>query len=235
MRKNILITGAPKSGKSTLLEELIADYPDRVGFLTKEIRTDGVRTGFEMISYDGEKTLLSDVDTEDSHKVGKYFVHPQNIDPFLEHLSIPFAEKSLLYMDEIGQMQLFSEFFRKTVLRLLDAPNTCVATISSVYDDDFTQSIKDRDDVILVEITAENRGEKLEFLKILLKKIDKARSYSAEPERFIFEGDTHATIKSEHGTRQLIRRNNAWNCECDFFHKYGICSHVIAIDAINKI
>jgi nucleoside-triphosphatase THEP1 len=234
MRKNILITGAPKSGKSTLLEQLIVGYPNKVGFLTKEIRKDEIRVGFEMILHNGPKTLLSDVDTEDSHKVGKYFVHPQNIDPFLEHLSLPSDGISLLYVDEIGQMQLFSDLFRKTVLRFFETPNTCVATITSVYEDDFTQSIKNRDDVILVEITPENREGKLEFLKMLLKKIDKAKGYSAEPGRFTFENDTHTTIKSEHGTRRLVLQNNVWSCECDFFRAHGVCSHVIAVESINN-
>jgi len=235
MRKNILITGAPKSGKSTLLEELIADYPNKIGFLSKEIRKDNIRIGFEIILHNGKKTLLSDVDTEDSHKVGKYFVHPQNIDPLLEHLSLPSDDTSLLYIDEIGQMQLFSDLFRKTVLRFFEVPNTCVATITSVYEDDFTRSIKNRDDVILVEITPENREEKLEFVGALLKKIDRAKRYCTKPGRFTFENDTHAVIESEHGTRRLIRQNNAWNCECDFFHAHGVCSHVIAVEAINRI
>ena len=46
MQKNILITGKPKSGKSTILEKVIFGIPDKVGFITKEIRANGQRTGF---------------------------------------------------------------------------------------------------------------------------------------------------------------------------------------------
>lgn len=233
MRKNILITGAPKSGKSTFLEKLIVEYPNKIGFLTKEISNDGIRTGFEMVSHDGGKMMLADVDTADAHKVGKYSVHAENIDLFLEQLSSG-DSKNLLYMDEIGQMQLFSGLFKKIVLQFLNSPNTCVATITSVYEDDFIRDIKNRTDVIVVEITPENRGEKLAFVKMLLKKMEKARQYMAEPKRFIFEDDTHALIQSEHGTRKLVYTEGSWNCGCDFFHLYKLCSHTIATEAIRE-
>ncbi len=233
MRKNILITGAPKSGKSTFLDKLIADYSNKFGFLTKEIRKDGIRTGFEMVSHDGGKMMLADVDTVDTHKVGKYFVHTKNIDLFLKKLSSS-DSKDLLYIDEIGQMQLFSDLFRKIVLQFLNSPNTCVATITSVYEDDFTRDIKNRADVIVVEITPENREEKLTFAKMLLKKIEKARQYMAEPKRFIFKNNTHALLQSEHGTRELVYTDGNWNCGCDFFFSYKLCSHTIATEAIRK-
>lgn len=232
MRKNILITGEPKSGKSTLLDMLLAEHHDKVGFLTKEIRKDDIRVGFEMVVHTGEKILLADVDTPDTHKVGKYFVHPQNIDPFLERLLLPSDVSSLLYMDEIGQMQLFSASFKTTALRFLDATNTCVATITSVHEDDFTSNVKQRNDIIFVTITPENRDEKRMLVTQLFKKIDKAKGYSTELERWTFVDPAHASLKSEHGTRQLEFRDNTWHCECGFFNTHAICSHVIAVEEV---
>lgn len=231
MRKNILITGVPKSGKSTFLEKLIADFPNKIGFLTREIRKDNLRTGFEMVSHDGEKMTLADIDNSDTHKVGKFFVHTENLDLFLERMQYG-ATISLLYIDEIGQMQLFSDLFKKTSLQFFDSPNTCVATVTSIYEDDFTRDIKNRADVIVVEITPENRDEKLKFVKMLLKKIEKARQYATEPKRFTFKNDTHILFQSEHGIRTLVYKDGIWNCECDFFRSHKLCSHTIAAGAI---
>src|SRR4030067_1081189 len=60
-KKNILLTGLPGVGKTTLMkklsEELHAQHP--VGFYTEEIRVGGARKGFGLISLDGKRGLLS--------------------------------------------------------------------------------------------------------------------------------------------------------------------------------
>ena len=235
MRKNILITGRPQSGKSTFLEQLTASYPNKIGFVTREMRADDVRTGFELVSFDGRKVKLADTEAMSLYKVGKYYVQVENIDPFLAYISLPPDNKeNLLYIDEIGQMQLFSENSKKMVLEFLNSTNTCVATITSVYEDDFTKAVKARNDVIIIEITPENRVARLEFARTLLKKIEKAKRYVSEPERFSFKDNTEVTVRSDHNLRKLVYTNNAWHCECDFFRSHAICSHVIALEEIQN-
>ena len=60
MKKNILITGLPGIGKTTLIRRLYEELKDThpVGFYTGEIRENGVRKGFELISLDGRRGLL---------------------------------------------------------------------------------------------------------------------------------------------------------------------------------
>ncbi len=181
MQKNILITGKPKSGKSTLLRKLVIDIPNKVGFVTNEILGEQGRVGFEIETYAGHKTVLSHVDFETMQKVSKYGVDVKSFDSLLPEV-FDFKSDDILYLDEIGQMQLFSEQFKELVLRYLDSENMCLATLSYVYESDFTESIKKRDDIILVEISAEDRQEKEEFVSQLLKKIEKAKRYISEPE-----------------------------------------------------
>jgi hypothetical protein len=137
-------------------------------------------------------------------------------------------------MDEIGQMELFSEDFKEKVLEFFNSKNTCIATITSVYEDDFTKAVKARNDVITVELSPENRESNLEFAQMLLKKIEKARRYISEPERFSFKDDTHVTVQSEHNLRKLFYTDNKWHCDCDFFRSYAVCSHVIAVEEIQN-
>lgn len=233
MQKNILITGKPKSGKSTLLRKLIATVPDKVGFVTNEILGEYGRVGFEIETYAGHKTILSHVDFKTQSKVSKYFVNVENLESVLPEISDT-EDGDILYLDEIGEMQLFSDDFRKLVLKYLNSENICLATLSYVFENEFTNSIKKRDDIILVEISSENREEKGKFISELLKKIEKARKYISEPERFIVQ-DSYVELRSEHGIRKLVFINGKWDCSCDFSKKYNICSHAIAAKEIIKI
>ena len=233
MRKNIIITGEPKSGKSTLLWSVVSDIPNKVGMVTKELRSGDARVGFESETHNGTTALLAHTEHETQHKVSKYFVDTQSLNTILPKIST-FSEGDVLYIDEIGEMQLLSEQFKHTALQLLNSRNTCLATLTSVYDDEFTRGIKSRKDTIFVEITAENREEKKEFIKILLKKIEKARKYSLSTSLFEVHDQHSMLLTSEHGIRQLTRQNNVWSCDCEFYFKYKVCSHTIATEELTK-
>ncbi|MDO9125137.1 MAG: nucleoside-triphosphatase, partial [Deltaproteobacteria bacterium] len=118
--KNILITGLPGVGKTTLIqklsEELTHLYP--VGFYTTEIREEGVRKGFELISLEGRKGLLSHQDIKSPYCVGRYKVDTKGFDNFLE--TIPFfnPEIRLILIDEIGKMECLSEKFKKLLIEV---------------------------------------------------------------------------------------------------------------------
>ena len=68
MIKNILITGKPKSGKSTLLKKLIREIPSPHGFITNEMTENGQRYGFEIETSAGEKFTLAQVNFETKFK-----------------------------------------------------------------------------------------------------------------------------------------------------------------------
>lgn len=230
MKKNILITGMPKSGKSTLLRKLITDIPRKVGFVTNEVLGENGRVGFEIETSIGHKVTLAHVGFKTGYQVSKYFVDTGSLGSVIPEVS-NFENDSFLYLDEIGQMQLLSEKFKGLVTTYLESPNTCLMTISCVYENDFTERIKGRNDIILVEISAENREEREVFVSQLLNKIEKAKGYICEPERFKIEG-LNVELKSEHGTRSLVFVDGRWNCTCDFFRRHEICSHAIATDEI---
>lgn len=226
MQKNILITGKPKSGKSILVEKVISDVPKKVGFLTKEILTNRQRTGFELHTHLGNKAVLASVDFKTPYRVSRYFVSVENLESIIPDVS-SFTDEDVLYLDEIGQMELFSEKFKELVLRFLDSQNTTILTVSQVYKSSFIENIKVREDVIRVELTEDNRGAVEKFVGLLVKKIDKAREYINKSDGFILK-DSGAELRSEHGTRHLFLRNGKWECSCDFFREYQICSHSIA-------
>jgi nucleoside-triphosphatase len=52
-KKNILITGPPGIGKTTLIRNIAAGCAEYkpAGFYTAEIRRSGIRQGFELVSF----------------------------------------------------------------------------------------------------------------------------------------------------------------------------------------
>jgi nucleoside-triphosphatase THEP1 len=232
MKKNILITGIPKSGKSTLLKKLITSIQDKVGFVTNEVLYKDSRVGFEIENNTGYKVVLSHIDFKTPFQVSRYFVNIDSLDSMIPKV-YEFQEGNILYLDEIGEMQLFSEKFKGLVLKYLDSPNICLSTLSYVFENDFTKQIKERDDIMLIEISTENREEKEKFIIQLLKKIEKAKKYISEPDRFIVH-DSWVELKSEHGIRKIVFNGGICQCNCDFFTTHNVCSHVIATEEIIK-
>jgi nucleoside-triphosphatase THEP1 len=66
----------------------------------------------------------------------------------------------MLFIDEIDPMELLSHAFENFCMNYLDAPNLCIAT-SQLSVNNFTEAIHQRSDIIIFEITPENRDLKM--------------------------------------------------------------------------
>jgi len=153
---NILITGAPHIGKSTLLVNVVEGIKSKQGFITGEVLDQGYRIGFELVSAIGDKALLASVNSSSKIRVSKYGVDIDTLDNFLESLPEPLPN-DLLYLDEVGEMELYSSNFKRLVEYYLDLPNAFVGTLSSVYHDEFTDKLRERSDVEVIELDLANR------------------------------------------------------------------------------
>jgi nucleoside-triphosphatase len=232
MKKNILLTGLPQSGKSSLLANVIAAHENKVGFVTKEILKNGRRVGFRVETSLDEKITLASVTFKTELIVSKYGVDLGALKAVLPDLQ-RFKQNDLLFLDEVGEMQLSSPEFRDLVITYLGSPNTCVMTISKIFDDEFIEQIKKREDVIVMELSPGNRGSMALYLKGLLSKILKANKYLQDPTRFLIDGNS-AMIDTDHATRRLIKKDGFWICGCGFFRENRICSHTIATEEFIK-
>jgi len=156
-RKKILVTGQPGSGKTTLIEKIVAQLNVSVaGFITREIREEGHRVGFSIETLDGQSGVLAHVDFKSRFRVGRYGVQLETIDKLAVPSLIVTSSEVLIVIDEIGKMECFSEAFRKAVVKVLDSPNPVLATIA-MKGDHFIQSLRARGNVTVIELNQANR------------------------------------------------------------------------------
>lgn len=162
-KKNLLLTGQPGVGKTTLVEKVVQNVPLRVdGFITGEIRREGRRIGFEIRTLSGERGVLASRTFSSPYRVGRYGV---DVSCF-KRLGVGALERaignaSLVVIDEIGKMELLCPGFRQAVLKALDSPKMVLATIKKGRGME-VGGIKRRLDVTLVEVTVGNRDRLVE-------------------------------------------------------------------------
>lgn len=158
--KNILITGRPRVGKTTLIKHCAGILGERAGgFYTEEIRGEGVRgrRGFRLDTMDGKTGILAEVDVASSYRVGRYGVHLDVMDTLASAaIQAAIDEKDWILIDEIGKMEEGSRRFKKVLIEALDSPKRVLATIRC-HDSPFTYSIKQREDVELIKLTVPGR------------------------------------------------------------------------------
>jgi nucleoside-triphosphatase len=168
MKYNILISGPPASGKSTILADAVKGK-NVGGIHTPEIRKDGERWGFKVIDlHTGKEAIFSSVEIKPA-TVSKYGV---DISAF-ERVAVPAIEwamesADIVALDEIGHMEVQSEKFKQLVEQALDAKKV-IATISFRSKDAFIEKVKQRKDVRIHYITVVNWERILKEIKEDLK------------------------------------------------------------------
>lgn len=155
----VFLTGKPGCGKSTVLERVVEILRKRGvkvgGFVTPEIREDGRRVGFCVKNiFSGEVGLLASKDIKVGPKVGRYGVNVEEFERVaLKALDFAVKECEIIAIDEIGKMEMFSEKFKKEVIKLMLIDKPVVAVLHRSLVDNF----KEYGEVI--EVTEKNRRE----------------------------------------------------------------------------
>ncbi len=170
MPVNLLLTGRPGVGKTTLVRRVLEELENVVatGFYTAEIRVGGKRLGFRAVTLDGQAAILAHVDIPGPPRVGRYGVDIAAFEQLVLPALAPDRRVQLVVMDEIGKMECFSHAFRQAVLRALEADTPLLATIA-LGRDRFIEGLKARRDVTLIEVTLAQRSRLVAQLVARLK------------------------------------------------------------------
>ncbi len=129
------------------------------GFYTEEVRQRGRRVGFDVVTLDGRRGPLARVGAR-GPRVGSYGVDLVS----LERLAVSALEAglreraSVLVVDEIGKMELFSSLFVETLEAVLDpgAPHAVLGTLM-LGRHRHVDPLRARPDIRIVAVTVENR------------------------------------------------------------------------------
>lgn len=151
----LLLTGAPGSGKTTLVRRVVDAVGDLrpAGFLTAEIREGGERRGFLAVGLDGREALLAHVDLG-GPRVGRYGVDVVGFERFLAGLDLGGA--GLVVVDEIGKMECLCGRFAAFVREVLDGPLPVLATVAR-HGAGLIAAAKQRPAVEVIEVRTGNR------------------------------------------------------------------------------
>ncbi|MBM4043756.1 MAG: NTPase [Planctomycetes bacterium] len=167
--KNLLLTGPPGVGKTTLVRQVVASGLEIAGgFYTEEIREAGRRVGFKIRTLDGQDALLAHVNCRSEFRVGQYGVNVAAFeDVGVRSIEAALGGRGLVVMDEIGRMELFSEKFQEAVIRALDSPRRVFGVIQ-MRRNHFLDAVRRRTDTQVVAVTLENRDALLSEIAALL-------------------------------------------------------------------
>jgi nucleoside-triphosphatase len=170
---NILITGYPGVGKTTLIREVLNELRiDPVGFYTEEIREAGKRVGFSIKSLTPGlpkmEGILARIDWPGSYHRGPYTININDMEAIgARALEDALSCRGLILIDEIGSMELVSSRFREAVIACLDSPRPVLGVIKA-ESNPFIDRIASRPDVNIIEFTRERYDE---VKSVVVKKV----------------------------------------------------------------
>ncbi len=156
--EKVLLTGRPGCGKTTLIKRVVNNLPQRAGgFYTEEIRDRGTRVGFKIVTLDGDEVVFAHVALKTSERVGKYRLDLSALEAVgVKAIREAVQAQRLVVIDEIGPMEIRSAIFQDAVNKALDSEVPVLATIFG-RSLPFTDAIKSRPDVTLIEVRPDNR------------------------------------------------------------------------------
>ncbi|MGC8874104.1 MAG: nucleoside-triphosphatase [Chloroflexia bacterium] len=166
MAHNLLLTGRPGIGKTTVVRRTLERLPsiERVGFTTDEIRGPKGRLGFLARRLDGQAVVLAHVSFQGPYRVGRYGVDIAAFEREILPALDPRREGPILYVvDEIGRMECFSAVFRSLAWALLDDDRPLLGTLA-LHGPEWVDRVRRREDVEIVEVTLANRDRLPEML-----------------------------------------------------------------------
>jgi nucleoside-triphosphatase len=173
MKPVYLLTGRPGTGKTSLIKQAVAELEGQAGgFYTEEIRSQGTRLGFKLVTLDGHEAVLAHTDFNKRFQVGKYGVDVESLNRVgVSALRQAAGHCDLVVVDEIGKMELFSADFREAVLGLIGGGKRVLGTIM-LHANPWADAIKRQPQVNLVTVTRASYHQVLDDLRDWIRAIE---------------------------------------------------------------
>jgi len=166
MKSVYLLTGQPGTGKTSLIKQAVALMTGEAGgFYTEEIRSQGVRQGFRLVTLSGQIAVMSHVNIHSPHRVSKYGVDIESLERVgVAEIQRAAQECNLIVIDEIGKMELYSPKFREAVRQIIDSGKKFLGTIM-LNPNPWADEIKRHPNVNLITVARDNHERVLEEIQ----------------------------------------------------------------------
>jgi len=156
----IVLTGAPGVGKTTAVIRVTRALKERGikvgGIVSRELRTNNMRIGFEFIDLTtNDRNVLASI-TGNGPKVGKYFVNLAGCRFAAERLTNAIRNSEVIICDEIGPMELKSRDFIDSVKDLLDADKKVIVVVHQKLQHLLIDEFRNKSS-LLINVDLENR------------------------------------------------------------------------------
>lgn len=158
---NLFLTAKPRTGKSTAIKKIVSEIgKDKcVGFITEEIKEEGKRVGFKIITMDGREGVLASITTISDVRLSRYGIDIKTFEDLcISTISNIEDSNKIIIIDEVGPIQMFSERFKKALIEALGNSNDIIGTV--FFDQHpWIDGFKEIEGVKLINVTVENRDE----------------------------------------------------------------------------
>lgn len=156
MVTRIAVTGSPGVGKSTLVQKAAAALGCRVGgVLARDKRFKDRRIGFELLDLSSGATGMLADEAGSGPQLGKYRVHPEELDGIGAQAVENALSCDLIVVDEVGPMELSSRRFIIAVEKALSSNKPMLVVLHEWSSHRLAKKIRGTFKVITV--TRENR------------------------------------------------------------------------------
>jgi nucleoside-triphosphatase len=164
-KRILLLTGSPGIGKTSILlrivEALKAKGYGVGGMISREVRVEGGRVGFEILDLKtGRKGWLAHVTQKEGPQVGRYRVNLTDLDGIgVEAITNAVADSDVVAIDEIGPMELHSRKFLEALTKAVESRKLIVGVVHQRASGNLMTELKSRDDAEVFIVKLENRGK----------------------------------------------------------------------------
>jgi nucleoside-triphosphatase len=159
-----LLTGPPRSGKTTVTNEVINRLRARGvrvgGMTTSEVTQGGVRRGFQVMDISSGRTgTLAQVSGLLGPRIGKYTVNQADLDDVgVKAIESAEDDADLIVIDEVGPMELTSRAFVNAVETALRSTKPVILTLHWKVSHPLLDRIRIEARGKLTTVTPENRA-----------------------------------------------------------------------------
>ena len=165
---HVILTGLPGVGKTTAIQKA-CDIMQKTrksnvkGFYTEEVRKNGKRIGFDVVTVGGEcierSPLARILEQHQQPRVGQYTVMLKDFERSVLPILDSAKAGDAIVIDEIGKMELLSHQFSAAVNNLFARDDIqIICTVPLKWSNPLLDKLKNRSDKILLEVTKENRN-----------------------------------------------------------------------------